>query len=148
MSNLLLNFIGQEEGFIPPLNGVNAFFLNLFINLFEYKKIMFSQKTDGIFVLRPLPIDIYNLIHQLYLYYAFKTGLSGYKLKSKKKFNQILTSMKDEDISKLSIEEILDMKDYITRDTEAIDLVVSIAKESEATTKLLNKIKDGKSVEL
>jgi len=147
-ANLLLNFIRQEEGFIPPQNGINAFFLNLFINLLEYKKFVFSLKTDEMFVLRPLAVDIYKLIHQLYLYYAFKAGLSGYKLKSKKKFNQILCSMKDEDISKLSIDEILDMKDYIARDAEAIDLVVNIAKESEATTKLLNKIKGGQSVEL
>ena len=146
--NKFLNFIGEEEGFIPPLKGINAFFLNLFINFVCYKKIVVSFKSNEMFVLRPLMVDVYSMVHQLYLWCAFKSGLAGYDLKNRKKFKQILLTMKDKDISNLSLDEVLDMKDAISRDIEAIDFVVNLAKESEASTKLLNKLKDGKSVKL
>ena len=147
-ANIFLTFIGEEEGFIPPLRGINAMFLNLFINFMVYKKIVFSFKSNEMFVLRPLPIDIYYMIHQFYLWFGFKNGLNGYDFKNRKKFKQILKTMNNEDISKLSLDDVLDMKEAIARDVEAIDFVVNLAKESEATTKLLNKIKDGQSVKL
>ncbi len=147
-ADIILKAIGEEEGFIPPLNGINALFLNLFINFIEYKKIIFSFKSKEMFILRPLNIDVYYMIHQLYIWYAFKTGMSGYDLKNRKKFKHILATMNDDNISNLSLDEVLDMKDTIARDVEAIDFVVNLAKESEATQKLLNKLKDGQSVKL
>ena len=100
------------------------------------------------FVLRPLPIDIYYMIHQFHLWYGFKNGLSGYELKNRKKYKKIISTMNDNDISNLSLEDILDMKEAIARDVESIDFVVNLSKESETSTKLLNKIKEGKSVNL
>ena len=143
-----LKFIGEEEGFIPPLNGINALFLNLFINIFVYKKFVLSLKSNEMFVLRPLPIDIYSMIHQLHLWYGFKNDLPGYEIKNRKKYKKIIETLNNNDIENLSLDEILTMKDAINRDVDAIDFVVNIAKESEATQKLLNKLKDGKSVKL
>lgn len=146
--NVFLNFIGEEEGFIPPLNGINAFFLNLFVNLVVYKKFVFSFKSNELFLLRPLPVDIYYMIHQLYLWHGFKMGLSGYDIKNRKKYKKIFATLNDDDISKLALDEIFEIKDAITRDIEAIDFVVNLAKESEASTKLLNRLKSGESVNL
>lgn len=147
-ANYFLRFIGEEEGFIPPLKGINAFFLNLFINFVLYKKILFSFKSNEMFVLRPLPVDIYYMIHQFHLWYGFKNGLVGYELKNRKKYKKILSTMDDSDIEKLSVDDILEIKEVIARDIESIDFVVNLAKESEASTKLLNKLKDGESVNL
>lgn len=147
-ADIFLKFIGEEEGFIPPLNGINALFLNLFVNFIEYKKIVFSFKSKEIFILRPLNVDVYYMIHQLYLWYAFKMGMSGYELKNRRKFKKILATMNDNDIANLSLDDVLDMKDAIARDVDAIDFVVNLAKESETTQKLLNKLKDGQSVKL
>ena len=75
-------------------------------------------------------------------------GMSGYELKNRRKFKKILATMNDNDIANLSLDDVLDMKDAIARDVDAIDFVVNLAKESETTQKLLNKLKDGQSVKL
>ena len=41
-ANIFLKCIGEEEGFIPPLKGLNAFLLNILINFIVHKKILIS----------------------------------------------------------------------------------------------------------
>lgn len=147
-ANIFLKLIGEEEGFIPPLKGINAFFLNIFVNFNTQKKLILSLKSNEMFILRPLSIDIYYMIHQLYYWCAYKYGLSGFELQNRKKFKNLLAKMNEKDITNLSLDDILEMKEAIKRDVEAIDFVVNLAKESEASTKLLNKIKNGQSVKL
>ena len=54
----------------------------------------------------------------------------------------------EEDISKLSLGEIIALKEAIARDVEAIDFVVNLSKEYDASKKLLKKLKSGASINL
>lgn len=145
-ADIFLQLIGEEEGFIPPTKGFKALLLNLFVNFATYKKIVISFKSTDMFILRPLAVDIYYMIHQFHMWYAFKLGLPGFEFKDRENFKKVFKSLKQEDISNLTLGEIITLKETIARDTEAIDFVVNLCKEYDSSKKLVNKIKQGQSV--
>ncbi len=147
-ANFLLKLIGEEEGFITPAKGFKAVFINLVVNYLVYKNIVISAKSNEMFILRPLPVDIYYMIHQFHKWYSFKIGLPGFKDKEQQNFKKIFKTLKQEDISKLSLGEIIALKEAIARDVEAIDFVVNLSKEYDASKKLLKKLKSGASINL
>ena len=100
------------------------------------------------FILRPGNIDIYYMVHQFHKWYGFELGLPGFDFKDQQNFKRIFKTLKQEDITNLSIEEIISLKESIARDIEAIDFVVNLSKEYETSKKLHNKLIEGKSVSL
>ena len=143
-----MKLINEEEGFITPAKGVKAFILNLFVNLTCYKKLVISFKSNGMFILRPLNIDMYYMIHQFHKWYSFELGLPGFDFVDQQNFKRIFKTLSQEDITNLSIQEIISLKESIARDIEANDFVVNLSKEYETSKKLHNKLIDGKSVSL
>ena len=100
------------------------------------------------FILRKGSVDIYYMIHQFHKWYSFELGLPGFDYKDQQNFKRIFKTLKQEDITNLSIQEIISLKEAIARDIEAIDFVVNLSKEYDTSKKLLNKIKSGRSVSL
>jgi len=147
-ADIFLRFIGEDEGFIPPLRGVKALLLNLYVNFVAHKKFVISLKSNEMFVLRPLAVDIYYMIHQFHLWYGFKLGLPGFDFADRKNFKRIFKTLKQEDISGLTLGEIISLKESIARDVEAIDFVVNLSKEYDASKKLVNIMRNGKSVKV
>lgn len=147
-ADIFLSFIGEEEGFIPPLEGLKALLLNLYVNISAHKKLLISLKSNEMFVLRPLAVDIYYMIHQFHLWYGFKLGLPGFDFNERKNFKRLFKTLKQEDISGLTIGEIISLKETIARDAEAIDFVVNLSKEYDASKKLVNLMRKGKSVKV
>ncbi len=147
-ANLILKLVGEEEGFITPAIGLKALFINLFVNLLVYNKLIISFKSNEMFILRPLKVDIYYMIHQFHKWYSYKLGLPGFNFKEQENFKHIFKTLKQEDISNLTLSEIISLKEAIARDIEAIDFVVNLCKEFDTSKKLLNRIKTGNSVVL
>lgn len=147
-ADIVLKLFGEEEGFIPPLEGVKAFFINLYVNLAAYKKIVISLKSNEMFILRPLSVNIYYMIHQFHIWYGYKLGLPGFNYKDRKNFKRVFKTLSEQDISGLTLGEIISLKESIARDVEAIDFVVNLSKEYDASKKLVNLIKKGKSVKV
>ncbi len=147
-ADIILKLFGEEEGFIPPLGGVKAFFINLYVNLAAYNKIVISLKSNEMFILRPLNVNIYYMIHQFHLWYGYKLGLPGFNYKDRKNFKRVFKTLSEQDISGLTLGEIISLKEAIARDVEAIDFVVTLSKEYDASKKLVNLIKKGKSVKV
>ncbi len=147
-ADIFLNIIGEEEGFIPPTTGFKALLINLYVNFAKYRKIVISFKSNEMFILRPLDVNIYYMIHQFHLWYGYKLGLPGFNTKSRKNFQRVFKTLSEQDISKMTLEEVIALKETISRDKEAIDFVVNLSKEYDASKKLVNLIRKGKSVEV
>lgn len=132
----LLILVGEQEGFITPTTGINAFVLNLILN---HK---FAFKTEPMFVLGTGQINIYNMAHQFHKWYGYKTGLPGFDEAAQEKFKKIFDYEIDANVELLSYEEILSLKEAIHRDIEAIDFVIKLAKENDGAKKVFNNIKE------
>ena len=132
----LLILVGEQEGFITPTTGINAFVLNLILN---HK---FAFKTEPMFVLGTGQINIYNMAHQFHKWYGYKTGLPGFDEAAQEKFKKIFDYEIDANVELLSYEEILSLKEAIHRDIEAIDFVIKLAKENEGAKKVFKNIKE------
>lgn len=131
----LLKLIGEEKGFLTAIDGFKALLLNLILE----KK--FSFKSEDIFVVEDKNVEPYSLIHQFHKWYAKKLNLPGFDKKAQKIFKKYLKN--DKDVSKLKMEEIISLKEAIARDTDAINFVVDLAKNSEGSKEALKKIVDG-----
>lgn len=136
----VLDFIGEEEGFILPLKGIKALYLNFMIGIFVHKKFSISFETQEMFVLRNLPVDIYIMSHQFHKWYGFKMKLPGYDYKTQQKFKKLFRNSNSKNIQECSLGEVISLKEAVARDVESIDFVVNLAKEYEGSKKSLEKI--------
>ncbi len=132
----LLKFVGEEEGFITPVFGINALVLNLVL---EHK---FALKTAPMFVLRDLPINLYIMAHQFHKWYGYKMQLPGFDDEAQQKFKKIWEYEIDANVQTLTYEEIVSLKEAIARDIEAIDFVSKLAKEQDGAKKVFENIKN------
>lgn len=134
----ILSFINEEEGFITPKSGFEAFYLNLVLN----KKISF--KTSEMFVLRDLPLNIYVMSHQFHKWYSYKMRLPGYDETAQENFKRVFEFADADKVKELSYSDIMALKEALRRDLDAIDFVLELSKEQEGSKKTLDKIKSGK----
>lgn len=144
----ILNVIGEEEGFITPLNGIKALYLNIILGLLSNKNFSCSLDTDEMFVLRDLPVNIYYMIHQFHKWYGFKIELPGYDAQTQENFKNAFSNLKEEDFSDMSVGEIIGLKEAIARDAEAIDFVINLAREKSGAKKALDKMKNDGSAQI
>lgn len=139
-ANKILDFIGEEEGFITPLQGFKALYINLIIGILVHKKLVVSFKTKEMFVLRDLPVDIYIMSHQFHKWYGFRLKLPGYDYKTQEKFKKLFKNSSDKNIKECSLGEVISIKEAVARNVESIDFVVNLAKEYDGSKKSLEKI--------
>ncbi|MBR2068255.1 MAG: hypothetical protein IJ877_00700 [Candidatus Gastranaerophilales bacterium] len=137
----LLSKIGEEAGFITPLKGIKALYLNLLLN----KKISF--KTPEMFVIDK-DFSSYLFCYEFYKWYCYKTGIKGYDIKSQEKYKKVFNYCETSKIEDLTFDEIIELKTAIKRDIEAIEFVKNYSKKHSQSSKVLNKIKQGKAVRI
>lgn len=142
----VLSKIGEEEGFVVPLKGLKAFYLNFMVGLLNDKALHFSFSTKEMFVLRDMEINVYYMLHQFHKWYAFKKDLPGFDEKAQALFKENLNKMSEG--KDLSVEEILALKEAIARDAQAAEFVIQLAKENDGAKSALNKIKNNGSAEI
>ena len=138
----ILSFINEQEGFILPKKGLEAFYLNLILN----KKIAFS--TPEMFILSSYDVNVYAFIYQFYNWYCYKMKLSGFEIKTQEQFKHVFEICETSKINELSFSEILGLKSAIRRDIEAIEFVQQFAKKKTMAQKNLEKIKQGKAIKV
>ena len=144
----ILNFIHEEEGFITELKGLKALYLNFVLSLLCDKKISIKFQTPAMFVLRDLPVDVYYMSHQFYKWYGYKMKLPGYDYKTQENFKSTFKTLSNNDISKLSFDEIVAVKEAINRDNEAINFVLNLCRETSTSKKVLEKILKGETARI
>jgi len=128
----ILSFIKEAEGLILPCSGIKALYLNLILN----KK--FSLKTNLMFIISNRNVEIHYMLHDFYKWYMIKFNVVKLTRKGNELMEKMLSS--DEIINKLSYQEIYDIKTAIELDKEAIDFVVTMAKNQEGSKKALEKL--------
>lgn len=138
----ILSFIKEDEGFIMPQKGLKALYLNLFL------KGKFNFETQEMFVLSSYNVNIYALLYQFYNWYMFKMDLDGLDKETQENFKHVFEICETSKIQTLSYEEIINLKNAINRDVEAIDFVLKFAKDNEMSKKGLEKIKQGGKINL
>lgn len=148
LADKILGCIKEEEGFITPLKGFKAFYLNIMLGIFSKKPLTFSCKTPAMFVLRNLPVNIYYMMHQFHKWYGFSVNLPGYDPQTQEDFKNAFSDLKNGDFGDMSVGEIIAMKEAIARDAEAIDFVIKLAKEQSGSKKVLDKIKNDGSANI
>lgn len=137
----VLGLINEAEGFITPIQGVKALFLTLAINLFSKEKMPIGFQTPAMFVLRNMNVNVYSMAHQFYHWLSYIKKLPGYEQETIDNFKNIWKlDNNPTEIQKLSIEEIIDLKNAIERDIQAIDFVRNLAKEYEGSKKVHQKM--------
>ena len=139
----ILKRIKEEEGFISPISGLKAFYLNFFTALLSEKRLKFSFKSEAMFVLKDAEPSIYFILHQFYLWYGYTKGLPGYDEKSRSLLKAHIDVMSESDVNGMSVEEIIGLKEAIARDREAAEFVIQLAKESSGAKKALEKMQQG-----
>ena len=132
----ILSFIKEEEGLITELQGLDALYLNLVTHN------GFSLKSEPMFVMREGEVDPFYMVHQFYKWYALKNNLPGYDYFSQKIFKIYLNS-NTANFENLNLDELVGLKEAISRDQEATDFALSFAKQIEGSKKVLEKMQDG-----
>jgi hypothetical protein len=141
-ANKFLKLVGYEEGFVISTKGLKSLYINTIIAAFAGGKIKFSLISEPKFILSKKPLEPYFMIQQFYKWYAKKLNLPGFEPEAQEVLQKYLNS-NDENVSELSVEEILELKEAIARDVESIDFIVDMAKNTEGSQNALKKMTDG-----
>lgn len=139
----ILDFFGEEEGFITPLKGIKALILNFIINFSVKRQPKFSFKTKEMFIFNTNNTEIYTIARALYKYYGYKNNLPGYDFKSQEAFKKAYSNRKRPALTfnTCTIEDMYACKEAIARDLETINFTISLSVEYENSKKAATKIK-------
>ena len=129
----ILKNINEKQGFILPLKGFKAFYLNFIISLLCDKKLVFKSTTDSMFIFHTKPIDKFFLASQVYRFVAFRKKMPGFEYDVQEKFKKIYKSPKASDFNMLTAGEIFALKEAIARDVESVDFAVKLNQETKIT---------------
>lgn len=131
----ILALLGEEEGVIFEQKGLKAFI----ISLLTTKKIKF--KTDVMFVFRKGLADPLSLMHNFYRWYACINNLPGFDTNSQKLFKKYLKNP-NLDMSTLKIDDIMALQEAISRDKEATEFCLFVARETEGAQNVKRKLSE------
>ena len=132
----VLSPIGESEGIIFPLSGLKAVSLNLILE----NKISF--KTDLIFVFDRENKSPYTILYNFYKWYSLKLNLPGFDRETLLKFKHIEDFEKEENLERLSYNDIMDLKQAIARDREAMEFVIKFMKKKEGAKNAFSNLKN------
>lgn len=126
----VLSKIKEQQGFIPPLKGFCAYYLNFCIGLICNKKLVFKSETEPMFVFNTKEMDVCFLASNIYKYIAFKMQMPGFDNSSRKNYKKIYYSPKVSEIEKLTAGDIFAIKDVVAREVESVDFGLSFQDEN------------------
>jgi len=127
----LLRNINEQQGFIIPLKGFKAFYINLIFGLLCDKKINLKTKTEPMFIFNKNKVDVYYLASQIYKWVAFRKKLPGFEFPVQEKFKKLYNRMTEKELNKLSADEIFAIKEVIARESEASDFSIKLHSEQK-----------------
>lgn len=140
-ANKFLKLIGYEEGFVIAADGLKSLYINTILAAFAKKRVRFSLSAEPKFILDKKLLEPYIMVQQFYKWYAKKLDLPGLEPETQDNLQEFLNS--DKKVGELSIEEILELKEAISRDVESIDFILDMAKNTEGSQNAMKKMTDG-----
>ena len=142
----IIKFLGYEEGFIPKHKSIKAFILNIFISKANKEKIKLSMTLDDTFLICRKDLSLYFLAYQFHHWLSYKNNLPGYDYETLCLFRSTMNT--NANLSVLNINQILSIKDAIDRDKQALDFVTKFVREQVGAKERLQKMIDGKKVNI
>ena len=94
------------------------------------------------FVLGVGEIDKFYMLHNFYRWYSMKTGLAGFEYEVQKKFKSTLFDKSDTEMKNLSMEDIISIKEAVSRDQEATNFVLQYTKQTDGSKNVMDKLKN------
>ncbi len=135
----LLGNVNEKQGFITPLKGYKAFYLNFFLGLLCDKKLVFCTKSKEMFVFTTSGIDTFYLASQVYKFVAFEKHLAGFEYEVQEKFKKIYKNPNVKNFNSLTAGDIFALKEAIARDVESVDFATKLHAEAELSSRFGNK---------
>lgn len=140
----VLSFLGEVEGFIPPITGFKGKLIFLGLKLIGAWKEPIPQKPPAMFIFGEKEPPMGYMVHQIHHWLSFNNGLPGYTEETMTNFKRIFDpTFGVEDVKKMSKEEIIALREAIARDQEALDFVQKMAQEIFKPQDVMKGIKDG-----
>lgn len=130
----LLQNIGEKQGFIIPLKGFKAFYINFVFGLICEGKINISFKTPPLFVFNKNNVEPFYLAAQIYKWIALKKKMPGFEFEVQEKFKKLYNKMTEKEINKLTADEIFAVKEALARENEAADFGLRLYSEQRIKT--------------
>ena len=125
-----LKIVSEKTGFISPAKGFKA----LFINVISGSHLSFNSQP--MFILEQKDIIITEFLHDFYLWLAMDMGLPGFEPESRKLFIRYFVKEEDKLLKKIQVNQMLMLKQAISRDKEAIEFVIEFEKATSVAQKI------------
>lgn len=129
----ILKLIEEKPGFIPEAKGIKA----LILNVVSGSELSLTSKP--LFILEKDTIQITDILHDFYLWLAMDMGLPGFEPDTRKIFIKYFIKGEDSTLSKIQINQMLMLKQAVSRDKEAIEFVIEFEKNNKSTKLELSK---------
>lgn len=143
-ADTVVKLFGEIEGFIPPMKGIKAKLLSLAFKLIGAWDGPITGQTPPLFVFGEKEPPMGYMVHQIHHWLSFNRGLPGYTEETMNNFKKIFDpSFGVEDVQRMSKEEIIELREAIARDQEALDFVQKMAEEIFKPQDVIQGIKDG-----
>jgi len=142
----LLKFLGYDEGFIPKHSGNKARILNFAIQCTNKEKPNLKAEVSDLFITCKKDLSLYFLAYQFHHWLAYQHKLPGYDAETMSLFKNTFNTKAN--MSMLSINQILSIKDAVDREKQAIDFVRKFVREQVGAKERLNSILLGKKVKI
>ena len=126
----LLNIISEKPGFIPAAKGGKA----LYINMLTGAHLSFTSQSC--FILEQKDLDITEFLHEFYLWLAMDMGLPGFEAEARKLFIRYFVKGEDTLLKKIQVNQMLMLKQAVSRDKEAIEFVIEFEKGNSVSQKI------------
>ncbi len=126
----LLSIIEETPGFICEAKGIKA----LIINIITGNGL--SLKSEPQFVLEESTPELGDFLHDFYLWLAQDMGLPGFEPDTRKLFIKYFIKGEDELLKHIHINQMLMLKQAVSRDKEAIEFVIDFEKINKNSKKL------------
>ena len=117
----VLNLIKEEEGLFIPLKGIRALYFNVnFLN-------KFSLKTDMMFIYSSVQVEKAEFLKNFYKWYMIKKELQTPNKRAEELKRDLMSGIRAMD--KLSVQELVDIKQLTHDEQLSIDFALRIIKE-------------------
>ncbi len=126
----ILKMVEETPGFICEARGLKA----LFINIITCSGIGF--KSEPMFIIEKQTSDISDFLHDFYLWLAMSEGLPGFDYKTHKLFIRYFVKGEDALLKQIQINQMLMLKQAVSRDKEAIEFVIEFTRLNRSSKKI------------
>lgn len=134
----LLSKINEHTGFITPMQGTKAVYINTLIGA------GMGMASEAMFIVSSeKQADYYLLLREFYLWCSFKKKLGGFEFTTQEVFKKYMNEKKNPAMSKLKYPDMCALQEALARDSEANEFVMQFVRQKEGSAKVLKKMKEG-----